>query len=71
MCARVFLYLAHVNVFGKEYCIALAFDGFRTNDWTRGPVTVHLLNLGMPAACICTLAWGLRGADVSPTKCLF
>jgi len=43
-------------------CIALAFDGFRKNDWTRGPVTVRLLDLGIPEACVYTLALERRGA---------
>jgi len=45
-----------------ERNIALAFDGFRKNDWTRGPVTVHLLDLGMPEACVNTLVLERRGA---------
>ena len=45
-----------------ERSIELAFDGFRKNDWTRGPVTVHLLDLGMPEACVYTLVLERCGA---------
>jgi len=62
-----FFYLAHVNVFGKS--IALTLDGFRKNDWTKGPVTVHLLDLGMPEACVYTLVLERRGACAVQTCC--
>jgi len=45
-----------------ERNIALAFDGVRKNDWTRGPVTVHLLDLGTPEACVYSLVLERRGA---------
>ena len=51
-----------------ERNVAVAFDGFRNNDWTRGPVTVHLLDLGMPEACVYTLVLGRRGACAVQTR---
>ena len=42
--------------------MALAFDGFRKNDWTRGPVTVHILDLGRPEACVHTLVQSFSNA---------
>jgi len=68
-CASFFLYLAHVNVFGKEYrtCVQRLPQELldkRTRHGSplgsRDARSVHL-HSGTRAA------WGLRGADVSPT----